>query len=113
MNIFCILPILSLSILLSVFVNSNDINSNTLCCFKKYINKNIICITRNEYLRLILSYSTNKIKQKMNIVRRLMIKNTLIDYNNLISKYYGLTYNYYCMSEDEKTILEFILSLTY
>jgi hypothetical protein len=49
----------------------------------------------------------------MNIVRRIMIKNTLIDYNKLISKYYGLTYNYYCMSEDEKTILEFILSLTY
>ena len=110
MNILYILPILSL---LSVFVNPNNINSNTLCCFKKYINKNIICITRNEYLRLLLSYSTNKIKQKMNIVRRLMIKNALIDYNTLFSKYYDLTYNYYCMSEDEKTILEFILSLTY
>lgn len=110
MNIFNILLVLQL---FNLFINLNKVNSNTLCFFKKYINKNIITITRNEYLRLMLSYSTNKIKQKMNIVRRVMIKNVLIDYNKLFSKYYDFTYNYYYMSEDEKTILEFIISLTY
>lgn len=97
----------------AIFNNLSVKKFDTFGCLKKCINTSMILGLKNDYLRLILSHSTNKIKQKINIIKRIINRNIFAKYNTLFSKYYDLTYDYYSISEDEKTIIEFIISLTY
>jgi len=116
-------PFLVLILLMNIYISfSNEINSiypqrpiliRSLCNWKNYINDNLIIKTRNDYLRLILSYGVNKIKQKINIVKRVVNRNYLLYYNHILSKYYDASYDFYSMTEDDKTMIEFIVSLTY
>ena len=114
-------PFLVLILLMNMYISfSNEINSiyqrplvKSLYNWKNYINNNIIIKTRNDYLRLILSYGVNKVKQKINIIKRVMDRNYLLYYNHILFKCYDLTYNFYTMSEDDKTMIEFVISLTY
>jgi len=114
-------PFLVLILLMNIYISfSNEVNSiyqtpvvKSLYNWKNYINNNLIIRTRNDYLRLILSYGVNKIKQKINIIKKVMNRNSIFYYNHILSKYYDLSYNFYTMSEDDKTMIEFIISLTY
>ena len=68
---------------------------------------------RNNALRLLLSDELNRTKNKLHIVKRMIHRNISKKYNHLLSRYYALNYNYNCLTESEKTLLEAIVSLSY
>ena len=74
---------------------------------------NKIQYVRNNVLRAMLSKKLNRTKFKYRIVKRMINRNIVNKYNNVLSRYYDLNYNYNCLSEAEKTLLEVIFSLTY
>lgn len=62
-------------------------------------------IIRNNILRKIINDD---------IVRtKLIVKSTKIIYNKILTKYYDFNQKYYNLSEDERAIIEAVLSLTY
>ena len=85
------------------------------------INTRVICgnfyndvqFIKNNALRLILSDKINRTKQKYGVVKRVMRRNIANKYNKLLSRCYDLNYNYNCLSDAEKTLLEVIVSSTY
>ena len=97
------------SIYLSIFVRSININVNKL----DIINNRI----RNTSLRLIVF---NKFYRKcqesfVNFFIRIKNNNYIMDNNNsyLKLRYYEICNKYYCMTEDDRNNLEFIISLLY
>jgi hypothetical protein len=68
---------------------------------------------RNNALRLLLSDELNRTKLKYNVVKRMINRNIVNKYNNVLSRCYDLNYNYNCLTDAEKTLLEVIVSLTY
>jgi hypothetical protein len=99
-------------ILLGCFMTNtvaNSINSHVIC-------DNIYTecqYLRNNALRLILSDELNRTKLKYSIVKRMINRNIITKYNKVLSRCYDLNYNYNCLTEAEKTLLEVIVSLTY
>jgi ribosomal protein S8 len=85
------------------------------------INTHVICdnvhnelhYLRNSAIRVILSDELNRTKLKYSIIKRMINRNFLNKYNKVISSCYDLNYNYNCLTEAEKTLLEVIVSLTY
>jgi hypothetical protein len=62
-------------------------------------------IIRNNILRKIINDD---------IVRtKLLVKSTKIIYNKILTKYYDFNQKYYSLSEDERAIIEAVISLTY
>lgn len=91
------------------------INNNFNECYKI---KNII---RNTYLRNLLSYQSQKHKQRINVLKKYLFRNydmtiyELEDNKNKINKqlynnYYTVTYKYYNLSYYEHELIEFILN---
>jgi hypothetical protein len=68
---------------------------------------------RNTALRLILSDKLNRTKLKYDVVKRVISRNIKNKYNNVLSRYYDVNYNYNSLTYAEKTLLEVIVSLTY
>ena len=68
---------------------------------------------RNSALRVLISREFQKYKNRLYITNRVTKKNASTYYNSLISKYYCISYDYYSLSEDDKTIIETIISLAY
>lgn len=68
---------------------------------------------RNNALRLILSDELNRTKLKYGVVKRVIRRNIKNKYNKVLSKCYDLNYDYNCLTDSEKTLLEVIVSLTY
>ena len=85
------------------------------------INTHVICgnvytefhYIRNNALRLLLSDELNRAKLKYNVVKRMINRNIINKYNNVLSRYYDVNYNYNSLTYAEKTLLEVIVSLTY
>ena len=85
------------------------------------INAHVICdnihsefqYLRNSALRVLLSDKLNRTKLKYGVVKRIINRNIVNKYNKALSRYYDLNYNYNCLSETEKTLLEVIVNLTY
>lgn len=69
--------------------------------------------TRNDFFRFLLSKETYKLKHRLNIIKKITNRNIKSTYNKLLSKYYGYTYDYYSLSDNELTVIETILSLSY
>lgn len=97
------------SIYLSIFVRSININVKKL----DIINNRI----RNTSLRLIVF---NKFYRKfkedfVNFFIKMKTNNKIIDNNNsyLKLRYYEIYNKYYCMTEEDRNNLEFIISLLY
>ena len=68
---------------------------------------------RNNALRLILSDELNRTKLKYGVVKRVIRRNIKNKYNKVLSRCYDVNYNYNCLTDAEKTLLEVIVSLTY
>jgi hypothetical protein len=68
---------------------------------------------RNNALRLILSDELNRTKLKYGVVKRVIRRNIANKYNKVLSRCYDLNYNYNCLTDAEKTLLEVIVSSTY
>lgn len=92
-----------------------DLLHNAHDCYKT---KTMI---RNYYLRNLLSYQTQKMKQKINILKKYLFRNydvTLYEIEDntkeinkqLYSNYYSITYKYYNLSYYEYELLEFIMN---
>ena len=72
-----------------------------------------LLILRNTMLRLLISKEFIKTKTRLYIRNRLSQKNMYIFYNKIISKYYDVSYEYYTLSHDDKSLLESVVSLSY
>ena len=68
---------------------------------------------RNNAIRLILSDELNRTKNKLIVVKRMIDRTVMNKYNNVLSRYYDVNYNYNSLTYAEKTLLEVIVSLTY
>jgi hypothetical protein len=85
------------------------------------INANVICdnlhaeiqYLRNNALRLLLSDKLNRTKMKYGVVKRMINRNIVNKYNKVLSRCYDLNYNYNCLTDTERTLLEVIVSLIY
>jgi hypothetical protein len=88
-----------LLLLLMTYVKSN----------KMYYNEYYL-ITRNNFLRALLTSKEYK-KTKMLINKTSYICDNI--YNKILSGYYDLNGKYHSLSEDDKTIIETIISLCY
>jgi len=62
-------------------------------------------VIRNNILKNIILSDIQRAKN--------LIKSTMLIYNRALSKYYELNEKYYSLSENDKILLETILSLTY
>jgi hypothetical protein len=91
------------------------INHNTEDCFKT---KTMI---RNYYLRNLLSYQTQKMKQKINIMKKYLLRNYDVSVYELedntkeinkqiYSNYYTISFKYYNLSYYEHELIEFIMN---
>ena len=76
---------------------------------------------KNAYLKWLLSYATQKRKQRFNIVRRVVVRNAYLRQPDLdvlkhvvtskaVDSLYIWSYKYYKLSKAEADIIEFILS---
>lgn len=81
------------------FLLVNSISNNNLFKFKNNIMSN----------NIINNYTKNK--NKIYVISRLSIKKIDIIYNNLLSKFYKLSSDYYSMSEEDKIIVDTICTL--
>jgi len=68
---------------------------------------------RNNALRLVLSDELNRTKLKYGVIKRVIRRNITNKYNKVLSRCYDLNYNYNCLTDAEKTLLEVIVSSTY
>jgi hypothetical protein len=75
---------------------------------------------RNYALRLLISEDYNKLnkmfasqKVKIKYLKNITSKKILKIYDKALSKYYDSIINYSSLSEDDKTIIETILSMSY
>ena len=68
---------------------------------------------RNNALGLILSDELNRTKLKYGVIKRVIRRNIANKYNKVLSRCYDLNYNYNCLTDAEKTLLEVIVSSTY
>lgn len=68
---------------------------------------------KNNLTRTLLSRKFNRSKQKLIIINRMVNRNVMNKYNIVLSRYYDVNYNYNCLTDAEKTLLEVIVSLTY
>jgi hypothetical protein len=74
---------------------------------------NEIQYIKNNVTRTLLSRKFNRSKQKLIIINRMVNRNVMNKYNIALSRYYDVNYNYNCLTDAEKTLLEVIVSLTY
>ena len=74
-------------------------------CKLHIINSEQYFTIRNSILRKLIHDDVYKAK--------LIIKSTKFFYNKLLSKYYEINEKYYCLTEEERNIIETIISLAY
>ena len=99
----------SIILLGSVGAIATSINTHTLC--DNFYNE--IQYVRNHALRAILSHELNRTKHKLSIINRMINRNVMNKYNNVLSRCYDANYNYNCLTYAEKTVLEVVVSLVY
>jgi hypothetical protein len=101
----------SLLLLLLIFLEDISANNSNYSLYNAP--KKLINIIRNNTLRLVLSRKFNRAKQKIHIVNKVINRNLHDYYNKILSKYYGCSYEYYNLSENDKTILDNFISSCY
>jgi hypothetical protein len=74
-------------------------------CILQVIKPEVYYIIRNRVLKKIIYDDASRAK--------IIIKSTKLFYNKILSKYYEMNANYYSLSEEDRTIIETIISLTY
>jgi len=100
-----------LIILSILFISCNAEIKGSYHCYMKF---------RNYALRLLMSEDYNKLnkmvasqKIKIKYLKNITSKKILKLYDKAFSKYYDSVINYSSLSEDDKTIIETILSMSY
>lgn len=88
-----------------------------------FIKKNSICdlvninkrrmIIKNKLLRLRLSPEFIRNERRMHIIKRINIRTMTRIFNSACSSYYTYLCNYYSISDEDKYLIEFIISATY
>ena len=70
-------------------------------------------IIKNEWLRWRLSHDVIYNERRARIIKRVQIRKINELFNNVCGSYYNYLYKYYSASEEDKYLIEFILSATY
>jgi hypothetical protein len=88
-----------------------------------FIKKNSVCdlvninkrrmIIKNKLLRLRLSPDFIRSERRMYIIKRINIRNMTKIFNSACSSYYTYLCKYYSISDEDKYLIEFIISATY
>ena len=87
------------------------IKSNPICEFINISKRRIII--KNKLLRLRLSPEVIRNEQRLHIIKRINIRNITKILNSACSSYYAYLCNYYSISDEDKYLIEFIISATY
>ena len=69
-------------------------------------------IIKNELLRLRLSPDFIRNERRMHIIQRINIRNITKLFNSACSSYYAYLCSYYSISDEDKYLIEFIISAT-
>ena len=93
-------------ILLGTFIKSSPIYDLVNISKKRMIIK-------NELLRWRLSPDFIRNERRLRIIKRLNIRNIAKACNSVCSSYYAYLYRYYSISDEDKYLIEFIISATY
>lgn len=102
-----------LLLLFLVFLEGTSANNYNSNCASYNGPKTLLNVVRNNTLRLILSRKFNRVKQKIYIVNKVINRKVLEYYNKIISNYYDCSYEYYSLSDNDKTLMETIISSCY
>ena len=105
-----------------VIVNDGSDNNNTIF-LETFIKSNPICdlininkrrmIIKNKFIRLSLSPDFIRNERRLRIIKRLNIRNMVKACNSVCSSYYAYLCKYYSISDEDKYLIEFIISATY
>lgn len=76
------------------------------------ISKNRMII-KNKLIRLRLSPDCIRNERRMHIIKRINIRNLTKLFHSVCSSYYAYICSYYSISEEDKYLIEFIISATY
>ncbi len=87
-----------------------DVLTGTIPIFDWGKNRMII---KNEWLRWRLSHDVIYNERRARIINRVQIRKINELFNNVCGSYYNYLYKYYSASEEDKYLIEFILSATY
>ena len=68
---------------------------------------------KNELLRLRLSPDFIRNERRVHVIKRINIRNALKICNSACSSYYAYLCRYYSISDEDKYLIEFIISATY
>lgn len=88
-----------------------------------FIKRNSICdlvnisksrmLIKNKLIRLRLSPDFIRNERRMHIIKRINIRNITKIFNSVCSSYYTYLCKYYSISDEDKCLIEFIISATY
>ena len=94
---------------LCLFGNA-DLTTGTYPMFDLSKNRMII---KNEWLRWRLSHDVIYNERRARIIKRVQFRKMNELLNNVYGSYYNSLYKYYSASEEDKCLIEFIISATY
>jgi hypothetical protein len=70
-------------------------------------------IIKNELLRLRFSHDVIRNERRVRVIKRINIRNITKICNSACSSYYAYLCRYYSISDEDKYLIEFIISATY
>lgn len=70
-------------------------------------------IIKNELLRLRFSHDVIRNERRFRVIKRINIRNITKICNSACSSYYAYLCRYYSISDEDKYLIEFIISATY
>ena len=106
LNTIVLLGLIAAAISQGPFIKSNHI------CDLVNISKRRMII-KNKLIRLSLSPDFIRNERRMHIIKRINIRNLTKICNAACSSYYAYLCRYYSISDEDKYLIEFIISATY
>jgi hypothetical protein len=106
--------ILLLGVYLSIVADISTgtfIKSNPICDLINISKRRMII--KNKLLRLRLSPDFIRNEQRVRVIKRINIRNITKIFNSACSSYYAYLCRYYSIADEDKYLIEFIISATY
>jgi len=103
--------ILNTILLLGLYVGSSCIVGDIFYPISELTNKRMII--KNDLLRWRLSPDFIRNERRLRIIQRINIRNLTKIFNSACSSYYAYLCSYYSISDEDKYLIEFIISATY
>lgn len=101
-------------VLLGLYLSSSGIVGDMMLPISKFVNiSKRQMIIKNELLRLRLSPDFIRNERRAHIIKRINIRNIAKICNSACSSYYAYLCRYYSISDEDKYLIEFIISATY